>query len=147
MAQSMFLITVLTGAALVATVVLLNAHGWRQYTPTSLGERSAERSVLADATENPTVWVLAFLAAVAVFGGGTIAFVSGGGSVPESVVQTGGLVLGVAAAVVTIGYLFFGTFIAARGRGLGNAAAAALGSWVLGLVFIVVLVVKLMGMV
>ena len=148
MAQSMFLLSVLTGAVLVALVVLLNARGWRQYTPAGLGFGSSrpDSSTLSAAAGNPTVWVVAFLAAIFVFGGATVAFVSGTG-LPESVVQTAGVVLLVASSLVAIGYLFFGTFIAARGRGLGNAAAAMLGSWVLGLAFILVLVVKLMGMI
>jgi hypothetical protein len=149
MAQSMFLFSVLTGAVLVALVVFLSARGWRQYTPTGLGFRERERSSLSAAAENPTVWVVAFLAAILVFGGTTVAFVSGGtaGGISDSMVQTAGIVLAVATVVVTVGYLFFGTFIAARGRGLGNAAAAALGSWALGLLFVVVLVVKLMGLI
>jgi hypothetical protein len=148
MAQSTFLLSVLTGVVLVATVAFLNARGWRQYTPTGLGIRPAEtdRSSMAALAANPTVWVVAFLAAILVFGGATIAFVGGGGGIPESVVQSAGIVLAVAAAVVAVGYLFFGTFMAAKGRGVGSAAAAALGSWVLGLAFVVVLVVKLMGL-
>ncbi|WP_380678668.1 hypothetical protein [Salinigranum sp. GCM10025319] len=148
MAQSMFLLSVLTGAVLVALVVFLNARGWRQYTPAGLGFRERERSSLSAATENPTVWVVAFLAAILVFGGATVAFVSGGTSgISDSMVQTAGIVLAVGTAVVAVGYLFFGTFIAARGRGLGNAAAVALGSWALGLLFVVVVVVKLMGLI
>jgi hypothetical protein len=145
MAQSTFLLSVLTGVVLVATVVFLSGRGWRQYTPASLGGTvRGGRSGLVDLAENPTVWILAFVAAIAVFGGATLAFVGGG--VSESTVQLGGVVLVVAGGAVAVGYLFFGTFIAARGRGLGNAAAAALGSWVLGLAFILVLVAKLMGM-
>jgi hypothetical protein len=142
----MFLLSVLTGVVLVATVVFLSGRGWRQYTPAPLGGAARDgRSGLVELAENPTVWVLAFVAAIAVFGGATIAFVGGG--VSESAVQLGGIVLLVAGGLVAVGYLFFGTFIAARGRGLGNAAAAALGSWVLGLAFILVVVAKLMGMI
>jgi len=145
MAQSMVLISVLTGVVLVATVVFLSGRGWRQYTPAPLGAAPERgRSSVTALAENPTVWVLAFVAAVAVFGGATVAFVGGG--VSESAVQLGGLVLLVGGGLVAVGYLFFGTFIAAKGRGLGNAAAAALGSWVLGLAFILVVVVKLMGL-
>jgi hypothetical protein len=145
----MFLLSVMTGVVLVALVAVLNARGWRQYTPAAAGLRTADReqSLIAAAAGNPTVWVIAFLGAIAVFGGATIAFVSGGGSVPESAVQTAGIVLLGGGGLVAIAYLFFGTFMAARGRGLGNAAAAMLGSWVLGLAFILVLVVKLMGMI
>lgn len=142
----MFLLSALAGLVLVATVVFLSGRGWRQYTPAPIGGSARDDgSAVVELAENPTVWVLAFLAAIGVFGGATIAFVGGG--VSESTIQLGGIVLLVAGGLVAVGYLFFGTFIAARGRGLGNAAAAALGSWVLGLVFIVVLVVKLMGMI
>ncbi len=142
----MFLLSVLTGVVLVATVVFLSGRGWRQYTPAAVGGATRDgRSGLVELAENPTVWVLAFVAAIAVFGGATIAFVGGG--VSESAVQLGGIVLLVAGGLVAVGYLFFGTFIAARGRGLGNAAAAALGSWALGLAFILVVVAKLMGMI
>ena len=145
----MFLLSVLMGVVLVATVAFLTTRGWRQYTPAPLGLRSGEtkRSPVVELADNPTVWVVAFLAAVFVFGGATVAFVSGGTSIPESVVQSAGIVLLVATGLVAVSYLFFGTFMAARGRGLGNAAAAAIGSWVLGLAFVVVVVVKLMGMI
>lgn len=142
----MFLVSVLTGIVLVAMVAFLSGRGWRQYTPAPLGGSTRrDRPTLVGLAGNPTVWVITFVAAIAVFGGATVMFVGGG--VSESAVEMGGAVLLVATGLVTVGYLFFGTFIAARGRGLGNAAAAALGSWVLGLLFIVVLVVKLMGMI
>jgi hypothetical protein len=145
----MFLLSVLTGVVVVALFVVLNSRGWRQYTPAAASLRTADReqSLIVAAAGNPTVWVVAFVAAIAVFGGATIVFVSGGGSVPESAVQTAGLVLLGGGGLVAIAYLFFGTFMAARGRGVGNAAAVMLGSWVLGLAFTLVVVVKLMGMI
>jgi hypothetical protein len=146
MAQSTLLLSVVAGVVLVATVAFLSSRGWRQYAPAALGTRGeAERSPLAELAGNQTVWVLAFLAAIVVFGGGTVMAVGGGPS--AEMAGTAGLVLVAAAATVAVGYLFVGTFMAAKGRGLGNAAAAMLGSWVLGLLFIVVLVVKLMGLI
>jgi hypothetical protein len=146
MAQSTLLLSVVAGVVLVATVAFLSSRGWRQYAPAALstgGER--DHSLMTELAGNQTVWVLAFLAAIVVFGGGTVMAVGGGPS--AEMAGTAGLVLLAAAAAVAVGYLFFGTFIAAKGHGLGNAAAAMLGSWVLGLLFIVVLVVKLMGMI
>lgn len=145
----MLLITILTGVVLVGLVAVLNARGWRDYKPGFLPSRASERdqSLVADLADNPTVWIIVFVGAIALFGGTTIMFVSSGGNIPESVTQTAGIVLGAAAGLVAITYLFFGTFMAARGRGVGNAAAAAVASWVLGMLFVVVLVVKLMGMV
>jgi hypothetical protein len=143
----MFLLSVLAGVVLVATVVFLSGRGWRQYSPAAIGgggPGDEGRPTVVALAGNPTVWMLSFLAAIAVFGGATIAFVGGG--VSESTIQLGGVVLVVAGGGVAIGYLFFGTFIAAKGRGLGNAAAAAIGSWVLGLAFVLVVVAKLMGM-
>ena len=146
MAQSTLLLSVVAGVVLVATVAFLSSRGWRQYAPAALGVRGgSDHSRLGELAGNQTVWVLAFLAAIVIFGGGTVLAVGGGPS--AEIAQMAGLVLVTAAGAVAIGYLFFGTFMAARGRGLGNAAAAALGSWVLGLLFIVVVVVKLMGMI
>lgn len=146
MAQSTLLLSVVAGVVLIATVAFLSSRGWRQYAPSALAASGeGDRSVMAELAGNQTVWVLAFLAAIAVFGGGTVMAVGGGPS--AEMAGTAGLLLLAAAGVVAVGYLFFGTFIAAKGRGLGNAAAAMFGSWVLGLLFIVVLVVKLLGMI
>ena len=146
MAQSILLLSVLAGVVLVAIVAFLNSRGWRQYAPAALAAGGGrDRSVMTELAGNQTVWVLAFLAAIVVFGGGTVLAVGGGPS--AEMAQTAGIVLLAAAGGVAIAYLFFGTFLAAKGRGMGNAAAAAIGSWVLGLLFIVVLVVKLMGMI
>ena len=68
-------------------------------------------------------------------------FVGGGGALGRGA----GVVLAAGAATVLVAYLFYGTFISARGRGLSNSQAAALGSWALGLLAIAVISFKLLG--
>jgi hypothetical protein len=103
-------------------------------------ERSRTESVVAF-LRTPTAWILGFILLVFVFGGGTILYV--GGFLDAALVGTVGLLLAAAAAFVLSGYLVFGMYQAARGRGHTSAGAAGEALITLGLVFLVVIVLRL----
>jgi hypothetical protein len=102
-------------------------------------DRPALASRLAD---DPRVWMLAFLTLVLVFGGGTVVFV-GGFELPASAVAVAGAALVGGTLAVFVGYVFYGTYLAARARGRPSSMAAAQGATALGTLFLVALVVKL----
>ena len=55
-----------------------------------------------------------------------------------------GMGLAVAFALVLAAYLFWGTYVSAKNHGLASSLAAALGSWVLGLILVIVVTAKLL---
>jgi hypothetical protein len=143
MAQTALIVSFLSGVALVAMVAFLAGHGWRQYTPAPAGHEVGGASRVARTAEDPTVWAVAFLVIVLGTVGATVLFVGGGGALQRGA----GVFLAGGAAVVLVAYLFYGTVISALGRGLANSQAVALGSSVLGLLGIVVITLRLLGLI
>lgn len=151
MAQSAVLLSVLFGIVLLATVAYISRHEWRQYAVAGGGSvssvsRTEEQSLVSRTADSPTVWAVAFLLAVVAVGGATVVFVSGTAT-PEWATQAAGTVLAAGFVLGLALYLFYGSFISARGRGLNRAQAAAIGSWALGLLLITAVVAKLLGLV
>ncbi len=93
---------------------------------------------LSSFARTPVAWGVGFAALLLVFGGGTLLLLTGqlGTAALLGMAAAGGLVVG--------GYLFYGTYASARMHGLGNAAGVAAGSWAVGLLFLLVLTVKLL---
>ena len=138
MAQTLLLSTLLTGALVLAVVLAAGRLvDWQGYTPDAAGRPGS----VSQAAENTTVWIVGFLLLLAVFGGGAVAFVAG--ILSEPLVNAVGLVLGVATATVVGGYLFYGTYASARGRGRPSSVAVAEGSTLVGAMFLLVIIVKL----
>ena len=139
MAQTLLLSTLLTGAVVLA-VVLVAARwiDWRGYALDS----PEGSGLLSRAASHPAVWIVGFLLLLAVFGGGAVAFVAGVG-LPESAVNAVGLVLGAATALVVSGYVFYGTYASARGRGRPTSVAVAEGTTLVGALFLLVIAVRL----
>ena len=144
MAQTTLIISVLSGVALVAMIAFVAERGWRQYTPAVTGGREGEASLVARAVGDPTVWAVAFLVAVIGTVGATVLFLSGGGGALQ---RWAGLFLAGGAVAVFVAYLFYGTVVSARGHGLANSQAVALGSSVLGLLGIAVITLRLLGVI
>jgi hypothetical protein len=139
MAQTLILSTLLTGALVLAVVlVAVRWIDWHAYTPDAPGRRD----LVSRAAGNQSVWIVGFLLLLAVFGGGAVLFVAGIG-LPEETVNAIGLVLGVATATVVGGYLFYGTYVSARGRGRPSSVAVAEGSTLVGTLFLLVITAKL----
>lgn len=136
--------TVLTGLLLVVLVVALaRTRQWRSATTTIEGASHASTATaLAETARTPLGWTVAFFLLVIGFGGGTLVFVTG--SVPTAVSRSAGVVLALVFAAALGGYLFWGVYHSARYRGLKSAQATGAGLWVLGLLFIVAIVVKLL---
>lgn len=133
--------TLVMGFVLVAlAVALARGWNWREYVVGN-GERDPAE-MLRSAASNPTVWVLAFLLFSLVAGGGAILFVSGS-SIPPALRQGAVLAIIALTAVLTFGYIFWGTYQSTRYRGLDNAEATLAALMACGMLFIVTVVVKL----
>ncbi|PSQ09985.1 hypothetical protein BRC93_11295 [Halobacteriales archaeon QS_5_70_15] len=139
MAQALILSTLLTGAVLLA-IALIAVRGvdWRGYAPDS----PEGPGLVSRAMGHPAVWIVGFLLLLAVFGGGAVAFVAGVG-LPEETVNALGLVLGAATAAVVGGYVFYGTYASARGRGRPTSVAVAEGTTLVGALFLLVIAARL----
>jgi len=138
MAGTLLLSTLLTGAFVLAVVlVAVRWVDWQDYAPDS----SAGPGLLERAAGHPAVWIVGFLLLLAVFGGGAVAFVAG--VLPEPTVNALGVVLGAATATVIGGYLFYGTYASARGRGRPTSVAVAEGTTLVGALFLLVIAARL----
>ncbi|MCO8268840.1 hypothetical protein NKF06_20245 [Haloferax sp. AB510] len=152
MAQTGLFLGFVLGVVLLALTVFLTGRGWRHYTvtsvPTPTGGGSAGSGGGDTARrwgDDPTVLSLVFVLAALGFGAMAVLFV-GGSAIPESVTNAAGPVLVAGTLGVVVAYLFYGTYHAARGRGLERSQAALLGSWVLGLLFVVGVALRLVGL-
>lgn len=128
-------------SAAVTTVVVLAVFGlvvrmrvWGDYSPTEPPELSAR---LREAADAPAVWMLGFLLLLVVFGGGTVLFVSGVGA------GALGVALAAAAATVFALALFAGVYSAARSRGRPASQGVAEGSFLVGLLVVLLIAAKL----
>jgi hypothetical protein len=138
MAQTLLLSTLLTGVAvLTIAVAAVRWVDWRGYAlDTPEGPGLVSRTV-----SHPAVWILGFFLLLVVFGGGAVAFVAG--VLSAAMVNAVGLVLGVATATVVAGYVFYGTYASARGRGRSASVAVAEGSTLVGALFLLAITVRL----
>jgi hypothetical protein len=144
MAQEVLAGSVLFGVVLVAIVAYLSGRGWRTYAPAG-GFAGDGESPLSRAARSPAVWTLAFVLGTVAAGVAAVAFVDG--SVPEALQRNAGIVLAGGAALVLTGYLYYGTYVSARNRGLMRSQAALLGSWSVAMLALVVITLRLVGLV
>lgn len=131
--------TVLMGLLLVVTAaVIASGRNWRAYTP----ERRVETPTAGRLVESESVWVAVFFVLVFVAGTAAVLFVGGVGA-SESLQRLAGIgalaVLGVALA----GYLLWGVYSASRHRGFHRAAAVGMVAFVVGLLFLLLVVLTL----
>ena len=140
MASTIYLVSAaLMAVLLVAVVAATVGRGWKKYTPGV----QRDQSVWSSLAGNESAWVLAFVLAALAAGGGATLFVSGD-SFSGSVVTVGGAAVGVALAVAFVFYLFYGTYAAAKAHGYQRAAAVMAGSWILGLLVVLLITVNLL---
>lgn len=140
MASTIYLVSAaLMVLLLLAVVGAVVGRNWKDYTPKLRKEQSAW-SALAG---SESAWTLAFIVVALALGVGATWFVSGD-ALSSSLVTIGGVVVGVLLAVTFLFYLFYGTYAAAKSRGFQRAAAVMAGSWVLGLLVVVVIVLNLL---
>lgn len=146
MAQVALLLSSLIGILLLGVVAALIGRGSRGYTlPARITSEEGEPSRFARAARSPAVWTLAFVGAALGLAGAALAFV-GVISLPEGTRAVAGLALAAGTGLLLLFYVFYGTFASARARGLGSSQAAALGSWMIGLLFVVIIALKLLGL-
>ena len=140
MASTIYLVSAaLMAVLLVAVVAATMGRDWKKYTP----GLQHDQSVWSSLAGNENAWVLAFIVGALAVGGGATLFVSGD-SYSASLVSMGGMAVGAALATAFLFYLFYGTYAAAKARGFQRAAAVMAGSWILGLLIVLVIVVNLL---
>ena len=138
MAQTLILSTLLTGVLVLA--IALAAVRWVDWRGYALDSPEGP-GLVSRVASHPAAWIVGFLLLLVVFGGGAVAFVAG--TLSESMVNAVGLVLGVVTAAVVAGYVFYGTYASARGRGRPASVAVAEGSTLVGALFLLVITVRL----
>lgn len=136
---------VVFGLVLVGVVVALaRSFDWRVAGPARPARAARDRrdgfDVVADAARSPVAWLVGFLALA--LGGAAAAVVLVGGATGP-VRQGTWLALGLVTAAVFGGYVFWGTYQSARSRGVGSATAVLAGLWLLGSLFVVAVIVRL----
>lgn len=122
-------------------VFVLQARHWERGAPTL----EAGPSRLGRALNRPAAWIAVF--AVVAFGlaGGVVLYVSAGeGSTAIGVSQGAiGTAIGAAFGVLLSALLFAGVYSSVKGRGGPTSMAVAVGSGVVGMLFLVGLTLKL----
>lgn len=142
MAQLAYLASaVLMGFVLVAVAAMVVK--WRAWTPgAAVADRSGRKEVAAS-FNNPQGWTAGFLLATLLLAAGALLFASG-----TALPAVGLTVVGVVIAalfVVLIGvFLFYGVYAMALNRGLMRSQAVMLGSWAIGLLFILTIIAVLL---
>lgn len=142
MAATTLVSTLLMGLVLLVIVAgVLRLRNWRREAPVTLGKRSA--SVATDVVYDPDTWGIVFFLVAVGITAGALVFV-GGLSVPGMDGAAVGQWLIAAFGVLIAGMLFGGIYSGARSRGAARSLAIALGTSVLGLLFIVGIAVHLL---
>lgn len=136
--------TLVIGAVLVAIGVAVSARRQRRGTvSTDGGQPTAGR--MQRVAGDPLVWSLAFFLLVAAGVGGTLLIVTGM-TLPVVPSSFGTILLGLLALAVLV-YCCWGFYHAARHRGLHKPAALAVAAWTAGILFVLVIVLKLLEIV
>lgn len=138
MAELTYVASALVTAALVlATVFAIFRYGdWRSYVVSR--ERPAER--LRRLADSPAAWTVTFLLLVLGFGGAAVLYVS---DVVDA--ATVGLAMILATVLVLGGYVFVGTYTAARSRGRPAAQGVAEAVVLLGFIAVFLVAAKLVA--
>lgn len=140
MAATTLVSTLLMGLVLLVIVaVVLRLRNWRRESP---GRRGSHRNWVNRVVQSPNAWGLGFVVVVVAITGGALIFVGGlsVAGVDQQAIGTGLI----AAFGILIGILFFGgIYSAARARGVARSLAIAVGTGVLGLLFIGGIAVRL----
>ncbi|WP_416839819.1 hypothetical protein [Haloferax sp. DFSO52] len=144
MAQTGLFIGFVVGVVLLALIVTLTGRGGRSYSVETLPDKTSTRNRVEEWSKDPTVLSVVFVVAALGFGLVTVLFMGYGG-LSESAIQTAGVALVVATLVVVVSYLFYGSYYAARSRGLARSQAVLVGSWVIGMLFVVSVTLHLLG--
>ncbi len=145
MVQTTLLASFLFGVLIVAGVVALLSRGRPRYAPQVVKDDGLATS-LETAARQPVTWTVTFVLLTLLTAGAAVLAV-GGFEVSADIAGVATVVLALIGMVVLVGYLFYGTFVAARSRGLHSAQAFAFGSWAVGLLVLLGVAASLLGFV
>lgn len=122
--------TILMGAILVGTMFwVVRGYRWRHYSP-RLERREPE---LPAVLYSPTTWSIAFLAVTIGASLGVVGYLGSSAGDPFATVAA----VAVVQLFTLVGvFLVVGIYRMARFHGFGRPMAVAIGSWVVGLVFL-----------
>ncbi|WP_418284583.1 hypothetical protein [Halorubrum sp. DTA46] len=138
--------TALMGLLVVATFVAVAQIGGKRVAPGQEGSADAYTAVTAslrDISQKPVVWAVGFIV-IALGVTGVAVLAVGDFGLPEGLSGTLLTVAYAAVALLLTSFVFLGAYLAARGRGLGNAHGVAAGSFAAGLLFLVLIAVQLL---
>ena len=151
MPEIYLLSTLLMGVLVIAVAATMARMGQRATPSGHAGTRSGyaewsdrteiEESRVVAMAKRPAVWTLGFIALVVAFLAGAVLLVSEGEFVDVAFIEPVLLVIG---GAVLIGYIFFGTFFAARDRFGNTAVGVAIASLLLGLLGMIAVVIALL---
>ena len=142
MSQPTLLAGFLVGMALIVGFAVLPARQ-RRSAPAGR-DTTGIASALGRQARTPAAWSVGFVLLTVVAGVATVLVVGGFGT-GSGLGSASAALLAVIGAVVLGGYVFVGTFLTARSRGLYAAQAAAFGSWAVGLLVLAAVAVALIG--
>ncbi|MCU4802629.1 hypothetical protein OB920_19900 [Halobacteria archaeon HArc-gm2] len=135
---------VMAALAVLVLIALVRSRRWYHYAPApdEHGQVPAlEGERRPPLLERPTTWIVGFVALMLGAVGGVFAFVTNpdapAGLLSLPVLAVGGLMLG--------GYLLYGTYSAAKGRGHPSSIAAAETATLAGALFLVAVSAQLIG--
>lgn len=141
-----FLVSTALMGALVLSVLawVAKQRGWYHYSPATAivpaGETIPGRAGSGSLADDPRALALAFGVLVVGSVGGVIAYVSG----PVEQQATIGSAVALGAGGVLVGYLLFGIYVAATGRGHPRSLAVAESATVAGVLFLVAVTAQLL---
>lgn len=144
MAELSYLVSALVMGLFLVAVVAFVRRSERDAVRPERETRSTPESLLDRTRESTSAWIAGFLVLVLVAGGLSVAYVGGLSPVPTSLARTAGLVLAAVLGAALAAYLGWGGYHVARSRGFGDAQAAAVGAWMLGLLFVVAIAARLL---
>lgn len=148
--------TLLMGLFLIAILVIIARLRIESGASAATGERSTSAELpdvpagdLASShrqpatdTETPLSWVVGFLVVVLVVVAGAALFL-GGVSLSASNTRLAGIVLALVLGGLLGGYLFSGVYLSVRSHGRVRSEATGVALWILGLLFVLLIAVKL----
>lgn len=144
MAQTALVASFLLGVLLVAGGIVLLSRGRFRYSPSYANDDADFATTVVRVAQRPLTWTVSFVV-LTLLAGGTTVLAVGGFDVSSGIAGGATVLLAAIGAVVLVGYLFYGTFVVARSRGLHPAQAAAFGSWAVGLLVLAVVAASLVG--
>jgi hypothetical protein len=146
MSASYLTSTLVMGAlAVLVLVAVVRSRRWYHYSPDpderEHGAPALEGRTQPSLLERPGTWIAGFVALMLLAVGGVFAFVTNPDAPAElfsvPILAGGGLLVG--------GFLLYGTYVSAKGRGHPSSIAAAETATVVGALFLIAVSAQLIG--